>query len=182
MRVAIYARVSTGEQDVEKQVQMCREWVERQGHEIYAVYRDVISGSKASRPHFDKLLADMRERRFNAIVVTKLDRLGRSLKHLIGLLDEFKSKGVDFVATTQSIDTTDAAGRLMWQIMGAFAEFERELIRERTREGLANSSKRHLIGKRGKDKKPRKKRGYLDNENAVGHRVGAIPRTNKGGV
>lgn len=158
MRVAIYARVSTDEQDGSKQLNACRSWCLAQGHEVFKEYVDVISGSKASRPGFNDLLDDMRRYRFRMVVVTKLDRLGRSLQHLISLLDELKSKSVEFAAITQNIDTTSAAGRLQWQIMGAFAEFERELIRERTREGLVGAKN---VGKRGPDKKPRKKRGVL---------------------
>lgn len=161
MKAAIYARVSTEEQDPIKQVIACREYCEARGWEVYDTYIDVISGGIQSRPSFNKLLEDMRQYKFRIIVVTKLDRLGRSLQHLISLLDEFKAKNVEFVATTQSIDTTSAAGRLQWQIMGAFAEFEKEMIRERTREGLQRSKNKHLIGKRGKDKKARKKRGVL---------------------
>lgn len=158
MKVAIYARVSTEEQNADHQVNTMREFCERQGHEVYDVYTDVISGAKSSRPAFNRLLDDMRRWKFRAVVVTKLDRLGRSLQHLIGILDEFKNKKVDLIAITHNIDTSSATGRLQWQIMGAFAEFEREMIRERTREGLKHASN---IGKRGKDKKPRRKRGVL---------------------
>lgn len=158
MRVAIYCRVSTEEQDADKQEHICRDWCRRNNHEIFDVYKDVISGAKESRPEFNKMLNDMRGYRFRAIVVTKLDRLGRSLQHLISLLDEFKNKGVEFIAVTQNIDTSSSVGRLQWQILGAFAEFEREIIRERTKEGLKNAKN---VGKRGKDKKQRKKRGVL---------------------
>jgi DNA invertase Pin-like site-specific DNA recombinase len=158
MKVAIYARVSTEEQTVVNQVDICSKWVENSGHEIFKVYTDVISGKKASRPSFNVLLDDMRKYKFRMVVVTKLDRLGRSLQHLINLLDEFKTKNVEFVAVTQNIDTSTASGRLQWQIMGAFAEFEREIIRERTIEGMKHAKN---VGKRGKDKKQRKKRGVL---------------------
>lgn len=158
MKVAIYCRVSTEDQDASKQARACQEYCLRNNYDVFGIYTDVISGSKASRPQFDLLLEDMRQYRFRAIVITKLDRLGRSLQHLISLLDEFKAKSVELIAITQNIDTTSAAGRLQWQIMGAFAEFEREIIRERTREGLKGVKN---VGKRGADKKPRKKRGVL---------------------
>jgi len=74
-------------------------------------------------------------------MVTKLDRVGRSLSHLLSLFDEFKKKSVHFIATTQNIDTTTATGTLLFQIMGAFAEFERNIISERTKEGMANAEK-----------------------------------------
>lgn len=158
MKVAIYARVSTEEQTLSTQINICREWVEKNDHEIFKVYADVISGTKSSRPFFNKLLDDLRHYNFRMVVVTKLDRLGRSLQHIISVLDEFKVKSVEFVAVTQNINTSSATGRLQWQIMGAFAEFEREIISERTKEGLRYAKN---VGKRGRDKKPRKKRGVL---------------------
>lgn len=157
MRVAIYCRVSTEEQDADKQELICQEYCERNGFEIYKVYKDVISGYTTSRPEFNKLIEDMRQMKFNAVMVTKLDRLGRSLQHLLGLFDEFTNKSVQFIAVTQNIDTTTSSGKLQMQIMGAFAEFERNIIRERTIEGM----KRAIgVGKRGHDKKPRKRRFF----------------------
>jgi DNA invertase Pin-like site-specific DNA recombinase len=161
MKVAIYARVSTEEQHAFKQIEACQKECEHRGFEIYKVYEDVISGSKSSRPSFNELLADMRKYKFNCVMVTKLDRLGRSLQHLLSLFEEFKTKGINFIALTQNIDTTSASGRLQLQIMGAFAEFERNLISERTKEGLSKAKNKHKIGKRGKDKVPRKRRGTL---------------------
>ncbi len=158
MRVAIYARVSTEEQDADKQVAICLEACEKGSHEPYRVYKDVISGSTTSRPEFNQLLDDMRHFKFDMIMVTKLDRLGRSLQHLLGLIDEFKRKGIHFNAVTQNIDTSTPAGKLQLHIMGAFAEFERNIISERTKEGLRKAVG---VGKRGKDKNPRKRRGVL---------------------
>lgn len=158
MKVAIYARVSTNEQDASKQVEAIKDYCIRMNYEIYDVYSDVISGTTQSRPDFNRLLEDMRRYRFGAIAVTKLDRIGRSLSHLLSLFDEFKKKGVNFIAITQNIDTSTAAGTLLFQIMGAFAEFERNIISERTKEGLRQAVG---VGKRGKDKKPRQKRGGL---------------------
>lgn len=160
MKVAIYCRVSTDEQNADKQEDICKEACERQNHDIFKVYKDVISGSTSSRPAFNELLEDMRQFKFEAIMVTKLDRLGRSLQHLLSLFDEFQNKGIHFIATTQNIDTSSAAGKLQMQIMGAFAEFERTIISERTKEGLRRATG---VGKRGKDKKPRKRRGGLKN-------------------
>ena len=156
MRVAIYCRVSTEDQSADKQEEICYEACVRHKYTVYRVYKDVISGVKESRPAFNELLEDLRKYRFDAIMVTKLDRLGRSLKHLLSLLDEFKRKGIHFIAVTQNIDTSSAAGRLQLQIMGAFAEYERNIISERTKEGMRKAVG---VGKRGKDKKPRKRRG-----------------------
>jgi DNA invertase Pin-like site-specific DNA recombinase len=158
MKVAIYTRVSTEDQHAHKQRLACEEYCKRHGFEVFKVYTDVISGMKSSRPEFNELLNDMRQYKFNAIMVTKLDRLGRSLQHLLSLIDEFKAKGVHFIAITQNIDTSSAIGKFQLQVMGAFAEFERNIISERTKEGLKYAKN---VGKRGKDKKPRKKRGGL---------------------
>jgi len=159
VKVAIYCRVSTTEQDVTVQEKICQEYAERNKIEVYRVYMDTgISGMKDSRPEFNKLLQDMRLMRFNCIMVTKLDRIGRSLQHILSLFDEFSKLGVHFIACTQSIDTSNATGKLQLHIFGAFAEFERNIISERTREGLRFAKN---VGKRGRDNKPRKKRGVL---------------------
>jgi len=154
-KVAIYCRVSTEEQNANTQEKLCQEYCERQGWEIFHVYKDIISGKKISRPSFNQLLDDMRHFKFNTIMVTKLDRIGRSLQHLLRLFDEFNVKGIQFIAVTQNIDTTSSAGKLQLHIMGAFAEFERNIISERTKESLRGNPN---VGKRGKDKKPRQKR------------------------
>ena len=156
MKIAIYCRVSTEEQNADKQEDICKQYCKANNFEIYKVYKDVISGTKSLRPEFNKLLDGMRQYKFNCIMVTKLDRIGRSLQHLLSMFDEFHRKRVHFIATSQNIDTTTAAGKLQLQILGAFAEFERNMISERTKEGLRKSIG---VGKRGKDKKPRKLRG-----------------------
>jgi DNA invertase Pin-like site-specific DNA recombinase len=159
MKVAIYARVSTTEQDATTQEKICRDYCQRSGDEVYKVYTDSgVSGSLTSRPAFDELLRDMRLVRFNTVMVTKLDRIGRSLQHILSLFNEFNLKGIHFIACTQNIDTSSAAGKLQMQIIGAFAEFERNIISERTKEGIKDKLN---VGKRGKDKKPRLKRGGL---------------------
>ncbi len=156
MKVAIYARVSTEDQDADNQVDICQEWCDRNNHEVYKVYSDIISGTTSSRPSFNKFLVDMRNHEFRGLVVTKLDRVGRSLQHLLSIFDELSRKKIEFIAVTQNIDTSTAAGKLQLQIMGAFAEFERNIISERTKEGLRKAIG---VGKRGKDKQPRKRRG-----------------------
>jgi DNA invertase Pin-like site-specific DNA recombinase len=158
MKVAIYCRVSTEEQDADKQEYICKEYCQRNNLEIFKIYKDVMSGAKTSRPAFNEMLEDMRHYKFRTVMVTKLDRIGRSLQHLLGLFQEFKSKGVQFIAITQNIDTSTASGNLQMQILGAFAEFERNIISERTKEGLKRATG---VGKRGRDKQPRKRRGTL---------------------
>lgn len=156
MKVAVYCRVSTEEQHTDKQVQICKEYCERNNLEIYDIYKDVISGTTSSRPAFNKLLEDMRNNNFKCIMVTKLDRLGRSLQHLLSLFNEFSKRGINFIATSQNIDTSTSAGKLQLHILGAFAEFERNIISERTKEGLKKRKDR----KRGKDAKQRHRRWF----------------------
>jgi len=159
MKAAIYTRVSTNGQDASIQEKICLEYAERNQIEVYRVYTDTgISGIKDSRPAFDVMLRDMRLMRFNCIIVTKLDRIGRSLPHIISLFEEFSNLGVHFIACTQNIDTSNATGKLQLHIFGAFAEFERNIISERTKEGLRFAKN---VGKRGPDQQPRKKRGVL---------------------
>ncbi len=159
MKVAIYCRVSRAEQDITIQVKDCTRYCKGQSMEVYKVYQDNgISGAKVSRPAFDTLLKDMRQYKFNCVVISKLDRIGRSLKHLLSLFEEFKLKGIHLVAVSQNIDTAGAAGQLQLHILSAFAEYERGLISERTKDGLKYAKN---VGKRGKDKKPRQKRGVL---------------------
>src|SRR3990167_6951188 len=101
MKAGIYARVSTEEQNADKQIDICKDFCKRENHKIIKTYKDIISGSTSSRPQFNQLLEDMREREIDCIVVTKLDRMGRSLKHLLSLFDEFQKRGIHFIAVTQ---------------------------------------------------------------------------------
>lgn len=158
MRVAIYCRVSTSDQDNDSQERICRDYCARFDHQVFMIYKDVISGTKDQRPEFNRLLNDMRSFKFDAIMISKLDRLGRSLQHLLQITDEISKKGLHLIVATQNIDTTTSSGKLQFQIMGAFAEFERNLISERTKEARHGNV---LWGKRGKDKRPRQKRGGL---------------------
>lgn len=159
MKAAIYCRVSTSDQNIEAQELACKEYCLRAGHDVYGIYSDNgISGMTDKRPAFNEMLDDMRHFKFNMIIVTKLDRIGRSLQNLLSLFDEFINKGVNFAAVTENIDTTTSQGKLFLQIRGAFAEYERNIISERTKEGIKYSKNRHKVGKRGPDKQPRKRR------------------------
>jgi DNA invertase Pin-like site-specific DNA recombinase len=138
-RAAIYVRVSTSEQDTALQETELRQYAESRGWNC-VVYRDKAqSGAKNDRPALNAMLGDMRRRRFDIVVVWKLDRLARSLKQLLTIGEECRSLGVDLVSLRQNIDTTLPAGRLTFQILGAVAEFERELLRERVRAGMAQA-------------------------------------------
>jgi len=158
MKVAIYCRVSTEEQDAKKQEDELLEFSKNRGFEVFKVYTDVISGSKDSRPELNNLMDDAYNNRFNGVLIWKLDRLGRSLQHLIDIVNKFQIWKINLICKTQDIDTSTPNGKLLFHIFGAVAEFERELIRERTRMGLKKAKN---VGKRGKDKKPRKRGGYF---------------------
>jgi putative DNA-invertase from lambdoid prophage Rac len=141
-KVAIYARVSMQDQHCEVQLRELREYCKRRGWKKPVEYIDQsISGTKASRPALDKLMADAADRQFGILLVWKLDRFGRSVLNLTQQLQRLDAYKIRFIATTQSLDT-DAANptsRLLMHILSAVAEFERELICERTRAGLARA-------------------------------------------
>ena len=137
MRVALYARVSTRDQDCEMQLQELRGMAEARGVELAGEYVDRgVSGSKDRRPELDRLMKDARRRRFDAVWCWKFDRFARSLRHLVTALDEFRALGVDFLSHQEAVDTSTPVGRMLFQVIGAMAEFERELIRERVIAGL----------------------------------------------
>ena len=143
MRVALYARVSTDEQTVAPQLDALREYARARGLEVVDEYADQgVSGSKDRRLALDEMMAKAKRRNFDAVAVVKLDRLGRSLHHLLTLLGELEALGVDLIAVDDGLDTTTPVGRLFFQIRGAFAEYEAALIRERTRAGLQAARRR----------------------------------------
>src|ERR1700732_1268 len=137
-RGALYSRVSTHHgQNPELQLRELREYAEARGLTIVQEYTDVgFSGSKDSRPALNQLMADARRRRFDSVLVWKIDRWGRSLKHLVTSLAELDAYGVAFVSLRDSLDLGTPSGRLMMQLLGAMAEFERSLIQERVRAGV----------------------------------------------
>ncbi len=141
-KVGIYARVSTSNngQSPEMQLRELREYCERRGWQVAGSYVDTgVSGSKESRPELDRLMTDAHQRRFDAVLVWKLDRFGRSLRHLVNALAELEALGVAFVSLRDNLDLSTPSGRLMFQIIGAMAEFERSLIVERVRAGMRNA-------------------------------------------
>jgi DNA invertase Pin-like site-specific DNA recombinase len=140
-RAAIYARVSTrnGHQDPEVQLMALRQVAERAGWQIVEEYVDHgISGAKGrdKRPAFDRLLKDATRRKFDLIMAWSVDRLGRSLQDLVGFLGDVHAQGIDLYLDRQGVDTTTPGGKALFQVMGVFAEFEREMIRERVCAGL----------------------------------------------
>lgn len=139
MKVALYARVSKANchQDPEMQLRDLRAWAQLNGHEVAAEYVDRgVSGSKSSRPALDELMKHANHGRFDAVLVWKLDRFGRSLQHLVNALAQLSEWKVAFVSIRDSLDLSTPAGKLMFHVMAAMAEFELALIRERVKAGL----------------------------------------------
>ncbi len=142
MKIAIYARVSTSDQTTENQVRELTEWADRAGHEVVTIYDDNgVSGAKGRefRQEFDKLLRGAVRREFDLVAAWSVDRLGRSLQDLVGFLKELHGVGVDLYLHQQALDTTTPGGKAMFQMMGVFAEFERSMISERVKAGLART-------------------------------------------
>jgi DNA invertase Pin-like site-specific DNA recombinase len=141
-RVALYLRVSTDGQTTENQRRELMQVAERAGWQVVEVYEDAgISGSKgrADRPAFDRLHDDAVRRRFDLVMAWSVDRLGRSLRDLVNFLHELQGIGVDLYLHKQALDTTTPAGKAMFGMLGVFAEFERSLIQERVKAGLARA-------------------------------------------
>lgn len=154
MKFGLYARVSTTDkgQDPELQLKGLREYARAREWNVFNEYVDIgQSGSKDRRPDLDRLMEDARKRRIDGILVWKLDRFGRSLRSLVTILEELKDLGVQFVSYTENLDFSTPAGRAMVSLIGVFAEFERDLIRERVKAGLQNAkSKGVRLGRRPK--------------------------------
>lgn len=144
VRVALYARVSTmNGQNPEMQLAELREYAARRGWTITSEYVDLgVSGSKESRPELNRMLKDAHARSIDAVLCWKLDRLGRSLKHLVTTIEDLTAYGVAFVSLRDNLDLSTPSGRLMLHIIGAMAEFERELIRERVSAGIQAARRR----------------------------------------
>ena len=143
-RAAIYARVSTNNgQDPEVQLAEIREFCMRREWTTVQEYVDKgISGPKDRRPALDNLLADCRRRAVDCVVVYRYDRFARSLRQLVNALEEFRALGIDFVSLHEGVDTSTPNGRLVFGIFASIAEFERELIRDRVKSGLALAKSR----------------------------------------
>lgn len=138
MRVALYSRVSTSEQNASMQLEELRAYCQRRQWDIAEEFTDAgVSGSKESRPALNRLLVDAKRRKFDAVLVYRYDRFARSLRQLVNALSEFDALGIHFVSLHEGVDTSTPNGRLVFGIFASIAEFERELIRSRVRSGLA---------------------------------------------
>lgn len=148
-RVAIYARVSDprdGRQNPEIQLSELRDYAHHRGWAVKPEYEfmDRMTGSKDRRPALDRLMTEARRRRLDIVLVWKLDRLGRSLRHLVNTLADFESLDIALVSLCENLDLSVPAGRLMFQIIGAMAEFERGLISERVTAGMRHAKSRGI--------------------------------------
>jgi DNA invertase Pin-like site-specific DNA recombinase len=165
MKVALYLRVSTFDQTSLNQELELKSYCERNSYEIFKIYKDEgVSGTKTSRPELNKMLQDMRTKKFDAVIVWKFDRLGRSTSHLLQVLEEMKNKGIRLIATSQNIDTETSQGKFFFTILAGFAEMERGMIIERINLGLKRArSEGKILGRPSgsKDTKRRRLSGYL---------------------
>jgi DNA invertase Pin-like site-specific DNA recombinase len=140
MRIGIYARVSTKDQNCDLQLRDLRTYCAARGFEPAHEYIDVgQSGAKESRPELNKLMGDARKRQFDAIVVWRFDRFARSTKHLLLALEEFRSLGIQFISYQENLDTSSPLGQALFTIVSAVAQLERDLIRERVSAGIRNA-------------------------------------------
>ncbi len=150
-RVAIYARVSTDGQSCDNQLRQLRDVAARNGWVVVEEYVDEgISGAKGrnQRPSFDALLKAAMRKDFSLVMCWSVDRLGRSLQHLVGFLGDIHSKGIDLFLHQQGLDTTTPSGKMMFQLLGIFSEYERAMIQDRVKAGLARARENGRVGGR----------------------------------
>lgn len=147
IKVAVYARVSTSKQEesLEEQIESLKEFCARNNYEIYNIYAETVSGAKRTREEFDKLMHDVESKKFDAVVVLKLDRFSRSMLNLLESMKKLEEHNVDFISVIDHMETTTAQGRLIFQIMGALSEFERTLIDSRTKIGIERAKREGKI-------------------------------------
>ncbi len=147
-KVALYTRVSTEEQKTDLQLMDLKEYIRRREYEIFNTYEDIVSGATKERKALDQLFQDAKHRKFDIVLVWKFDRFARSLKMLVDSLTLFQELGIDFISYKENIDTTTSMGRLIFHINSAYAEFEREIIRDRVMAGI--KAKREKTGTWGR--------------------------------
>ena len=136
MKTAIYCRVSTQDQTTDNQALELRETAEKQGWTVIETFTDVISGARANRPGLDALMKSVNRKDVDMVMVWDVSRLGRSLSHLVSLLEEFQACGCDLYFHQNGLNTSTPSGKAMFQMLGVFSEFERSMIKERVKAGL----------------------------------------------
>ena len=140
-KAAIYARVSTADQHVESQLYDLREFAAKRGVEIVKEYRGCgVSGRRARRPALDSLIADARQKKFSVVLVAAFDRVARSVKHFLQIMDEFETLGIAFISRRDNVDTSGPTGRLFLTLIGSIAELESDLIQERVLAGMRRAA------------------------------------------
>lgn len=142
MKIACYCRCSTEDQKTDLQLDAIRQYAQARGLLIHREYIDFISGGAAKRPALDEMMADARRRRFDAVACWKIDRMGRSVVHLLSLLTELQGLGIAFISLQEAIDTTTPSGRMVFTFLAAIGEFERAIISERVRAGMQAARRR----------------------------------------
>ena len=150
-KVCLYARVSTSSQSVDRQLKELTDVADRNGWVIVDQYIDHgISGSKGrdQRPELDRMMKDAVKKKFDVVMCWSIDRLGRSLQHLIEILNDLNAKNIDMYFDQQSLDSTTPTGKLMFSLTAAFAEYEKSIIRQRVLSGLENARKKGRVGGR----------------------------------
>ena len=175
--VAIYARVSTmnGGQDPTMQTRELAEYCQRRGWEVFDYYVDKgVSGKKDSRPQLNRMMEDAHARRFDVVVVWRFDRFCRSVSHLLRALETFNALGIQFVSLCEQVDTSTPTGKLVFTVLGAVSEGERNLIAERVRAGLRNARAK---GKRLGRPKADVDVAQIESLRASGHSWRTIART-----
>jgi DNA invertase Pin-like site-specific DNA recombinase len=145
IRVAMYSRVSTDGQNPDGQESEMKEYAKNRGWEVTRMYRDKMSGAKASRPALDELMVDANKRRMDIVLVWRFDRFARSVSHLLQALESFRTVGIEFASLSEQIDTSTPTGKMTFTVLGAVAELERSLIVERVRMGLQSARKKGKV-------------------------------------
>lgn len=160
MKVAMYVRVSTHTQEGKNQELILTEFCKKRDYQVHRIYSDVMSGKENSRPGFDRLFEDARKRMFDLVLFWSLDRFSRSgTLFTLQKLKELENLGIDWESHQEPYFSSVGEFKdVVLSIMATLAKMEREKISERTKAGLQRTKKKHLIGKRGRDKRPRRRR------------------------
>jgi DNA invertase Pin-like site-specific DNA recombinase len=148
-RIAIYTRVSTGGQSCAGQEHELKDYIKNRGWKLEQAYSDRISGVKSSRPALDQMLTDAKKRKFDRLLVWRIDRLGRSVSNLLEVLETLRALGIEFISLSEAIDTSTPTGKMVFTVLGAVAELERSITVERVRMGLENAKRKGIrLGRR----------------------------------